>query len=326
MRNAKTIFMCTLTLLLFSWATTDAQRRSSPTQDQASQQLSMEVSDQNNAARFVRDVTIVDGTVMSPGQRFTKIWRLSNSGTTTWRDTRLVFVSGAQMGAPDSVSVPTTAPGETVDITVPMIAPTEVGAHRGNWQMRTGDGNLFEDGVFVLIRVITEMMRYERRTFEDWAADLKAHSPAVREKAVKALLNFGPRATSALITTFRGDPDEKIRGLALGALAEIEPTTNDAVRVFLGAATDPSPTISYVALEIISEALPARIGPDMVPVLIEASRDANVMTRRLAIQLLAQLGPAGKEAAPTLRELADHDPAPQVRKIANEALKLIEAH
>lgn len=324
MRNAKAIFMCTLPLLLFSWATTDAQTRSSPTQDQASQQLSMEVSDQNNAAAFVSDVTIADGTAMSPGQRFTKTWRIRNSGTTSWRDASLVFVSGAQMGAPVSVSVPPTAPGETVDISVPMIAPTEVGAHRGNWRMRTGDGNLFGDNIFVLIRVITEMMRYEGRAFEDWATDLKAHSPTVREKAVRALLNFGPRATSALITTFRDDADDQVRVLALGALAEISPLTKETLRVFLGAATDPSDMVRGIALMFDYEALPSRIGPDMVPTLIEALRDANVMRRQVAIQLLAPLGPAAKEAAPTLRELADHDPEPRVRNIATEALKRIE--
>ena len=322
MRNAKTIFMCALTLLLFSWATTDAQRRSSPTQDQASPQLSMEVSDQNNAAAFVSDVTIADGTAMSPGQRFTKTWRLRNSGTSTWRDTSLVFVGGAQMGAPDSVSVPTTAPGETVDISVPMTAPTEAGAHRGNWQMRTADGTLFGQNSFVQILVKAE--RYEGRTFEEWSADLKAHSPAVREKAVNALPLFGPRATSPLITTFRDDADEQIRVLALGALAGIVPLTKETLRVFLGAATDPSPLVSNVALMFNSQALPSMIGPDMVPVLIEALRDANATRRQVAIQLLAPLGPAAKEAAPTLRELADHDPEPRVRNIATEALKLIE--
>jgi hypothetical protein len=117
----------------------------------------MEVSDQNNAAAFVSDVTIPDGTVMSPGQRFTKTWRLRNSGTSTWRGTSLVFVSGAQMGAPDAVSVPTTAPGETVDISVPMNAPTETGAYQDVWQMRTADGKFFWQGVSVEILVKPEM-------------------------------------------------------------------------------------------------------------------------------------------------------------------------
>ncbi len=35
-------------------------------------------------AQFVSDVTIPDGTVMSPGQKFTKTWSLKNVGTCAW--------------------------------------------------------------------------------------------------------------------------------------------------------------------------------------------------------------------------------------------------
>ena len=32
-------------------------------------------------AQFIADVTVRDGTIMSPGQTFTKTWRLKNVGT-----------------------------------------------------------------------------------------------------------------------------------------------------------------------------------------------------------------------------------------------------
>jgi probable HAF family extracellular repeat protein len=173
-------------------------------------------------------------------------------------------------------------------------------------------------------------MRYEGRTFEDWEADLQAHTPAVRIKAFEALAHFGPRAVSALIKTFRSDPDEHNQAMALVALTDIEPQTNDTVRVLLEAATtDPTSAIGTIATMIIVEdkAFRSRIGPDTVPALIEAMREANVMRRVLAIELLANrlahLGPAAKQAVPTLRELADHDPEPRVRAKANEVLKLI---
>jgi hypothetical protein len=53
-------------------------------------------------------------------------------------------------------------------------------------------------------------------------------------------------------------------------------------------------------------------------------RDASPIRRQVAIQLLAPLGTAAKEAAPILHEIADHDPEPEIRNIANEVLKLIE--
>jgi Ig-like domain from next to BRCA1 gene/HEAT repeats len=271
---------------------------------------------------FVSDVTIPDGTVMAPGQSFTKTWKLKNIGTTSWSDYNLTFFGGEQMDAPASVSVKTTQPGATVDISVTMTAPKDAGNHQGSWQMTTPDGKFFGEDVVVLIDV--KSSTYEGRTFEDWETDLQSQSPAVREKALKELNRFGQRATSDLIKIFRSDPDEKVRGLALAALGGIEPPGNDAIRVFLGAATDPNPMISYTAMMIIQEVLPSKIAPEAIPTLIEAMRDANPMRRQFAIQLIAHLGPAAKEAAPTLHELADHDPEPGVRNIANEALKLIE--
>ncbi len=109
-----------------------------------------------NAASFVSDVTIPDGTVMRPEQSFTKTWRIRNSGSTKWSGYSLAFVSDAQMGAPAIVSVPTTAPGTTVDISVPMTAPTEAGFYRSDWQMRTADGKFFGTSVYVLIMVKAE--------------------------------------------------------------------------------------------------------------------------------------------------------------------------
>ena len=278
--------------------------------------------DSRNAATFVSDVSIPDGTVMIPGQSFTKTWKFRNSGTTTWTDYNLTFVGGMQMSAPSSVWVTMTTPGATVDISVPMTAPTNVGSHRGNWQMHTVGGDFFGESVFVLIQV--ESLTYEGRVFEDWEADLNADLPAVREKATGVLSHFGPRATSALIKTFRSDPDEGVRVMAFGALADITPLSNDAIRVILGAATDPSPTIGFAARFFIQESLPSRIGPENVPALVDAMRDADPMMRQIAVKLLARLGSAANKAAPTLRELADHDPDPRVRHFANEALKKIE--
>ncbi len=84
-------------------------------------------SNTGNAFTFVSDVTIPDETVISPGQSFIKTWRLRNSGSTTWSGYNLAFVGGMQMGAPFSVSVPMTPSGATVDISVPMTAPTDRG-------------------------------------------------------------------------------------------------------------------------------------------------------------------------------------------------------
>merc|ERR1719198_1934082 len=56
------------------------------------------------AARFVRDVTIFDGTQMAPGTKFTKIWKLKNVGEVAWPPgARMLFVGGDQMTTEMSV-------------------------------------------------------------------------------------------------------------------------------------------------------------------------------------------------------------------------------
>ena len=107
----------------------------------------------DNAA-FIFDITIPDGTVLSPGQSFTKIWHMRNSGTSTWGSGyQLVFVGGDQMGAPSAVSVPTTAPGSSADISVGMTAPSTQGTYQGNWRMRNAQGVFFGDTIWVRVLV-----------------------------------------------------------------------------------------------------------------------------------------------------------------------------
>ena len=94
------------------------------------------------------DVTIPDSTEMQPGQAFTKIWRLQNVGTCTWtKDYALVWFSGDKLGAPSSVPLNgNISPGQTVDLSVDMVAPEKPGTYRGNWKLRNDSGVLFGIG------------------------------------------------------------------------------------------------------------------------------------------------------------------------------------
>jgi len=78
-----------------------------------------------DAASFVRDVTIPDGTAIDAGDDFTKTWRLMNAGTCSWTTAySLVFVSGDRMHAPANIDMPGRVnPGQTVDLSVKMSAP-----------------------------------------------------------------------------------------------------------------------------------------------------------------------------------------------------------
>jgi len=91
------------------------------------------------AARFVRDVSIFDGTQMAPGTTFTKIWRIKNVGEMAWpAGTRILYVGGDQMSADMSVPISRNTPvlpGEEVDVAVEMVAPHEHGRYLGYWRL-----------------------------------------------------------------------------------------------------------------------------------------------------------------------------------------------
>jgi len=101
-----------------------------------------------NGAEFVQDVTIPDGEVVAPGASFTKTWRLTNSGTCVWDDSySLVLVDGDLTGAPKAFPLSqTVAPGERVDLSIPIIAPQASGDHHANWLLRDGKSNTFGVG------------------------------------------------------------------------------------------------------------------------------------------------------------------------------------
>jgi len=98
-----------------------------------------------NQAKFEADVTIPDNTQLSPGTSITKTWRLKNIGTCTWTtDYSLAFYNGASMSGPAAVNLTSSvAPGQTVDISVNLVAPASAGTYTGYWKLRTNTGATF---------------------------------------------------------------------------------------------------------------------------------------------------------------------------------------
>ncbi|HTX90682.1 MAG TPA: NBR1-Ig-like domain-containing protein [Anaerolineales bacterium] len=97
-----------------------------------------------DSGKFISE-TIPDGTTENPGASFTKTWRLKNVGGCTWTSSyAVVFDSGATLNAAASVPLSgNVAPGQEVDISVPMQAPTTPGTYTGNWKLRNDSGVLF---------------------------------------------------------------------------------------------------------------------------------------------------------------------------------------
>ena len=100
-----------------------------------------------DGAAFVEDVTIPDNTNLEKGESFTKTWRLQNTGTCDWIGYTVAFDSGERMDAPDSVPVPETVAGATVDVSVELLAPTIDGQYLGNFELRNERGETVPIGI-----------------------------------------------------------------------------------------------------------------------------------------------------------------------------------
>ena len=116
-----------------------------------------------NAASFVADVTIPDNSQVVAGTTFVKTWRIKNNGTCTW-DGRyhLVHAGGPTLGAVvETLPLPATvAPGQTIDLSLTMLAPVTPGAYQSDWKVETPQGSFFGVGsssapLWVKIQVIS---------------------------------------------------------------------------------------------------------------------------------------------------------------------------
>jgi hypothetical protein len=144
------------------------------------------------------DVTIPDDTIMQPGEKFTKTWRLQNAGTCTWTsDYALVWFSGEQLDAPPSVPLSgNTAPGQSVDLSVEMKAPDSEGTYQSWWKLRNPSGVLFgigpnSDSAF-WVRIVAEgtPMTTGTPTITETAGPTTTPTPGIQASG-SATLQFG---------------------------------------------------------------------------------------------------------------------------------------
>jgi hypothetical protein len=93
---------------------------------------------------YVTDVTIPDGTAMTPGQEFVKTWKIKNTGDCTWGEGySLIYSYGEKMsGEPVPLSV-VVAPGQETDVSINFKAPANIGEYLSAWQMVSPKGISF---------------------------------------------------------------------------------------------------------------------------------------------------------------------------------------
>jgi hypothetical protein len=101
------------------------------------------------------DVTILDGTQMTPGQDFVKTWKIKNTGICSWGDGYgLIYAGYADKMSGEPAPLGTlVAIGQEIDVSVNFKAPAKVGEYTSAWQMANAKGIPFGKAIFVKIVV-----------------------------------------------------------------------------------------------------------------------------------------------------------------------------
>lgn len=90
------------------------------------------------------DSTIGEGEAITPNTKFRKSWRVQNTGVEVWPEgISLRHTGGVSMGEYTRIEVPPLAPKETIELSVDLVSPAEVGVFQSKWRMMTSTGSYF---------------------------------------------------------------------------------------------------------------------------------------------------------------------------------------
>jgi len=116
------------------------------------------LGDACNNSIFVADITIPDGSILKPGEDFTKVWRIQNTGSCRWDEGyRLVFIGGDRKIDPIDFEIKLSKDfvesGATKDFGIPLTAPLAEGKYQGTWRMQSDGGFYFGQIISVYFEV-----------------------------------------------------------------------------------------------------------------------------------------------------------------------------
>lgn len=121
----------------------------------------------NLDARFVKHLTIPDGTEVCVGAHFTKSWRIRNMGSLPWPSaTQLVCVGGDTLGSqkPFTLKIPYSGLliGEEIDASVDLVAPGRPGRFVSYWRLMAPTGQKFGHRIWVVIQAIAKPQGFQQ--------------------------------------------------------------------------------------------------------------------------------------------------------------------
>lgn len=132
---------------------------SEPTSDPSPQPLPSptptQQEDCTNLLRFEKDLSVPDGTRVSPGQSIQKQWLVTNAGTCNWdQEYAVKHIAGPDLGAPQDQDLYPARNGQQVILQMMFTAPENPGTYISTWQAFDPQGNRFGDPFFINIQVM----------------------------------------------------------------------------------------------------------------------------------------------------------------------------
>lgn len=205
-------------------------------------------------AGFVSDVTVPDGTRLSASAAFTKVWLVRNLGSCTWNaDYALVNKGGELMAGQSPLTIgKTLAPGETLELSVNLVAPATGGVYTSTWMLQNSAGEEFgltPDGQPLSLRIVvgshetTALDFTDRTCFASWSSTVGAIDCPKPDEYISGSIN--PVETTMVEYGYVFDlpsieviPSEGYEGLITGTYDLLQIQKNDTFNAIIGCSNE----------------------------------------------------------------------------------------
>ena len=103
---------------------------------------------------WVSDITVPDGSILKPGETFTKTWKIKNTGSCNWNTSfYLIFGYGEKMSGMETALPSAVTPGQEIEISMSLTAPNKPGDYFSWWRLKNEWGVPFGEFFGVSITV-----------------------------------------------------------------------------------------------------------------------------------------------------------------------------
>jgi hypothetical protein len=90
--------------------------------------------------RLMSDIVASENSPVAPSARVVRTWRIQNSGTCPWSGALVFIGNGDQMEGASPTVLPEVDVGQTMNVSLNLVAPAQPGSYQGTWEAHTNDG------------------------------------------------------------------------------------------------------------------------------------------------------------------------------------------